>query len=158
MPRCHGVTRLGKSCSITCKSSLRDDQGRLVAEPLLRGGAYCALHAKPFCVHPAVGVDARRLVVVFVDLETTGTAVALDRIVELAATHVPADSRIAGGSFSTVVRVDPAILRSRGAGAAEVHGISEEEVAAGPGFVEAWSRFLQWTDAVTRGRPLPEPP
>ncbi len=68
------------------------------------------------------------------------------RIVELAAFQSPADSRLPGGSFSTVVRVDPAILRERGSEAAEVHGISEEEIAEGPSFVEAWALFLRWID------------
>ena len=35
-----------------------------------------------------------------------------------------------------------------GAEAAEVHGISDDEIAQGPDFVEAWARFLQWTDAL----------
>ena len=37
---------------------------------------------------------------VFLDLETTGIDVARDRIVELAATHAPADPRLAGSSYS----------------------------------------------------------
>ena len=137
---------------------MTNDQGRLVAEPLRRGGEFCAFHAKPFCVQPTTRADACNVVAVFVDLETTGVDIALDRIVELAATHAPADPRFAGGSFSTVVRVDPSILRARGKEAAEVHGISEEEVAAGPGFVEAWSRFLQWTDALLNGAVLEADP
>ena len=116
MPRCHGVTRAGKRCSLTDKSTLTNDQGRLIAEPLRRGGDYCALHAKAFCTQPTDRVDARRIIAVFIDLETTGTDIGSDRIVELAATHAPADSHMAGGSFSTVVRVDPTILQERGAG------------------------------------------
>jgi DNA polymerase III epsilon subunit-like protein len=158
MPRCHGVTRAGKPCSLTDKSTLTNDQGRLIAEPLRRGGEYCALHAKPFCVHPADGLDARNIVAVFIDLETTGTDIGMDRIVELAATHAPADSRMAGGSFSTVVRVDPEILQERGSEAAEVHGISEEEIAEGPNFQEAWGRFLQWLDALLNSRIIESDP
>ena len=58
----------------------------------------------------------------------------VSRIVELAAFQSPADGLLPGSSFSTVVRVDPAILRERGGEAAEVHGISSEEIAEGPSF------------------------
>ncbi len=91
-------------------------------------------------------------------VETTGVDVARDRIVELAAMRAPEDSRSLGGSFCTVVRVDPAILRERGGAAAAVHGIADEEIAQGPCFVEAWRRFLDWTEdllntAVTESEP-----
>ena len=72
----------------------------------------------------------------------------MSKIVELAAFQSPADSRLPGSSFSTVVRVDQTILRERGGEAAEVHGISEEEIAEGPSFVEAWALFLQWIDGL----------
>ena len=71
---------------------------------------------------------------------------ARDRIVELAATHAPADPRLAGSSYSTVVRVDPQILKERGGEAASVHLIADEEIAQGPSFLEAWARFLHWTE------------
>ena len=32
--------------------------------------------------------------------------------------------------------------------AAAVHGISDAEIAQGPNFVEAWTRFLLWTEAL----------
>ena len=72
----------------------------------------------------------------------------VSRIVELAAFQSPADGLLPGSSFSTIVRVDPAILRERGGEAAEVHGISSEEIAEGPSFVEAWALFLQWIDGL----------
>ena len=78
--------------------------------------------------------------------ETTGIDVARDRIVELAATHAPADPRLAGSSYSTIVSVDPEILKERGGEAAAVHGITDEEIALGPCFREAWARFLRWAD------------
>jgi hypothetical protein len=118
-----------------------------VAQPLRCGSEYCALHAKPFVVRPAQ-VESLAVVIVFLDLESTGVDVASDRIVELAATHAPADPRLAGSSYSTTVRVDPQILKERGAEAATVHGISDEEIALGPSFLEAWARFLQWTDGL----------
>ncbi len=120
-----------------------DNSGRLVALPLRRGGEYCALHAKPFVARPAA---TEASLIVFLDLETTGVDVARDRIVELAAMHAPADHRLAGGSYSTTVWVDPQILKERGGEAAAVHGISDEEIALGPGFAEAWARFVQWTE------------
>ena len=46
------------------------------------------------------------------------------------------------GSFSTVVKVDADILREQGQEAAKVHGITEEEIATGPSFADAWQRFL----------------
>ena len=71
-----------------------------------------------------------------------------DRIVELAAAHAPADGRLAGSSYSSVVAVDPQILQERGAAASLVHGIANEEIACGPSFAEAWDRFLQWTSTL----------
>ena len=123
-----------------------DNSGRLCALPLRRGGEFCAIHAKPFVVRPVT--PETLLVVVYLDLETTGVDVAQDRIVELAACHAPADHRLPGSSYSTTVRVDLQILNERGAEAAEVHGISEDEIAQGPDFAEAWARFLQWTEAL----------
>ena len=54
----------------------------------------------------------------------------MDRTVELAAVHCPADSRLFGGAFSTVVRVEPELLLERGAAAEAVHGISNEEICS----------------------------
>jgi DNA polymerase III epsilon subunit-like protein len=87
-------------------------------------------------------------IVVFLDLETTGIDVARDRIVELAATQAPADPRLEGSSYSTVVSVDPQILKERGGEAAAVHGITDEEISLGPCFREAWARFLQWVEGL----------
>ena len=67
---------------------------------------------------------------------------------ELAALHAPADHRLAGSSYFSIISADPQILKERGAEAAEAHGISDDEVAQGPDFAEAWTRFLQWTDAL----------
>ena len=145
--RCRGTTRAGKPCSITKDSSLTNDGGRLAAEPLRRGGAYCLFHAKPFCTRPT-GEDARNTVAILLDLETTGVDTTRDRVVEIAALHCPADPRFFGSAFSTVVRVAPEVLVQRGPAATAVHGISDEEVATGPDFPVAWRRFLAWADAV----------
>ena len=121
---------------------MTDERGRLASEPLKRGGEHCLFHAKPFCTRPALIDESRKCVLILLDLETTGVGV-----VELAATHAPADPRFQGGSFSTVVRVDQTILTERGAAAALVHGISDEEIGGeGPDFKLAWRRFLTWTD------------
>jgi len=67
MARCSGTTRAGKRCSITAASTMTDDMGRPVAQPLRCGGQFCVLHAKPFVVRPAPVTDA--IVLVFFDLE-----------------------------------------------------------------------------------------
>ena len=146
MTRCNGITRKGTRCTITSASEMIDNSGRLVALPLRRGGELCSIHAQPFVARPTR--PEAPLVIVYLDLETTGVDVARDRIVELAACHAPADHRLPGGSYSSTIWVDPQILKERGAEAAEVHGISDAEITQGPDFVEAWARFLQWTDAL----------
>ena len=67
MARCSGTTRAGRQCSITATSTMTDDMGRLVAQPLRCGGKFCVLHAKPFVVRPAPVTEA--MVLVFLDLE-----------------------------------------------------------------------------------------
>ena len=69
-------------------------------------------------------------------------------MVEIAAVHAPQDTRLFGGSFSTTVKVDADLLKERGAAAAAVHGITDEEIAAGPSFPVAWSRFLAWIECL----------
>ena len=75
MVRCSGITRKGTRCTITDTSDMIDNSGRLVAQPLRRGGEYCALHAKPFVVRPAT--TEASLITVFLDLETTGNPLLL---------------------------------------------------------------------------------
>ena len=146
MPKqCAGQTRNGKRCSITACCTLVNTNGRLLAEPLQRGGEYCRIHAKPFCTNSVT--TERPVVTVFLDLETSGTDVTKDRIVELAATHVPNQWNAMGSNFSTTVCVPPAVLEES-QDAALVHGIPDEEIIQGPLFPEAWSRFLHWVDAL----------
>ena len=80
MASCAGITRAGKKCQITHTSSMLDSNGRLVAGPLRRGSPYCLLHAKPFMHYPAVPTGP--IVLLLLDLETTGTDVGRCRIVE----------------------------------------------------------------------------
>ena len=82
-------------------------------------------------------------------METTGTDISQDRIVEIAAARCHDDIRMSGEAFSTTVRIDLDILLTRGLEAFEVHGITSEEIKQGPSFEQAWMRFLTWIDDVT---------
>ena len=97
--RCSGVTRKGTQCSIDSCSRLKDERGRLVAEPLHLGGAYCRFHARPFVTQCVEHFDGPA-VVFFLDLETTGVDVASDQIIEIACIHAPSDPRAKGAAFS----------------------------------------------------------
>ena len=77
-----------------------------------------------------------------------GVRSAKDRIVELAASRIPADSRMKTESFSTTVQVDLEILTNRGNEAFKVHGITTDEISQGPTFDEVWGRFLKWIDDI----------
>ena len=46
------------------------------------------------------------------------------------------------------MKVDVDLLKERGAAAASVHSITDEEIAAGPSFPTAWSRFLSWIETL----------
>ena len=78
--RCSGVTRKGTQCSITSGSRLTDERGRLVAEPLQLGGAYCRFHTRHFVTQRVEHFDGPA-VVFFLGLETTGVDVASDQII-----------------------------------------------------------------------------
>ena len=72
--RCFGITREGVRCSITAISRLTDEGGRLLGAPLLHGGNYCRLHARPFSAFSADFVGTAE--VLLLELETTGVDVA----------------------------------------------------------------------------------
>ena len=129
--RCRGTTKNGSRCSLTSESTLLDERGRAVAEPLRRGGERCLFHARPFC-HQAV--ELRGAVVVFIDFESTGLDVARDRIVEIGAASV-------NGNFATVV--SPGISSG-----SAVHGIDEDELTQGPAFPTAWARFVEFAEGL----------
>lgn len=76
----------------------------------------------------------------FIDLETTGTNIATDRIVEIAIIKVMPD----GGSQSKVKRLNPGIPIPPGATA--VHGISNQMVKDCPMFKEAANELRQFLD------------
>ena len=127
--RCCGATKSDQRCSITSSSSMRDSLGRLVADPLRRGSAFCLLHTVLFRVEPAHICDC---IIVYMDLETSGLDVLSNKIVEIGALvegH--------GFTFSTVVNPgqDESIDQS------SVHGIPASELLSGPSFSEAFWRF-----------------
>lgn len=144
MRRCRGVTRAGRPCAIAADCVLRDDRGRLAAEPLRLGGDYCIFHARPFCSRPAT-VGVRHILLVYIDLETTGVDLARDRIVELAATQDICE----GSHFSTLIHVEESVLMARESEASSVHGIAKEEILAAPNFVAAWAMFLHWLEMIS---------
>ena len=140
--RCLALTRKGIRCSLTSSSTLKDELGRDVAEPLRRGGNHCAFHARPFCTRPAEEFTGAAIVLLL-DLETSGLDVSRDLVVEIAATEAPSDPAALGASFATVVSgaLDPG-------DAPAVHGIAAEEIARGPSFSEAWSRFVAFAEGL----------
>ena len=81
---CCGVTRSGRPCTLTSRSSLKNERGRDVAAPLRRGGDRCIFHAQPFNSYPVIDFRGP-LVILFIDLETSGTDAANDQILELSA-------------------------------------------------------------------------
>ena len=152
MVRCKGITKAGNQCSVTSSSSWVDDNGRLVAAPLCRDGDFCAFHAKPFCENPNLLDNFESIgciSYIILDLETTGFDIAKDRVVEIAATRAHWDARMNSECFATTVRVDQNMLMTRGLDAFKVHGITNEEIAAGPTFEQAWIRFVAWVEDVT---------
>ena len=165
---CSGVTRNGRPCSLTSASTLVDDRGRSVASPLRRGGHGCLFHARPFASRP-VEHQPESLVVLLLDLETTGVDATQDRIVELSAVQAIPNGH--GACFSTVVRVDAVVMSTPTARqAAEVHRISDDEILASPFFPECWRRFLAFVGGLLNNfvldgaessdeePPLPRPP
>ena len=99
--------------------------GKLVSEPLTRGGCHCLYHAVYFCTRAIAVPDA---VVVFLDLETSGLGILTDNIVEIGVVDEY------GATFSTVVR--PPTLPA----GPTVHGIDESELQQGPTLACAFER------------------
>ena len=108
---------------------MTDSLGRLVADPLRKGSAFCMLHTVLFRVEPTQVGD---FLIVYMDLETNSLDVLSGKIVEIGALvegH--------GFMFSTVVNPgqDESIDRP------SVHGIPASELLSGPCFSEAFLRF-----------------
>ena len=98
-------------------------------------------------VNPQPAPDARSITLVkplaFFDLETTGTTVGLDRIVEIGVLKVTPD----GQELQLQTRVNPEIRIPREATA--VHGISDKDVEDKPTFDKVApmvARFLEGCD------------
>jgi len=127
--QCSGTTRAGHRCSITSLSKMRDSAGRLVADPLRKGGLCCTLHTVLFCIVP---VQASESIIAYIDLETNSLDVLSGRIVEVGAL-------IHGsyGKFSTVVHPGSDSCPDVTA----VHGIPHDELLSGPCFAEAFGRL-----------------
>ena len=107
---------------------MTDSNGRLVAGPLRRGSRFCSLHAKPFMHIPAAPMGP--VVLVLLDLETTGIDVGRCRIVEIAAATAVDHPGKPGACFAQIVKAPDEILSSPEARAASaVHGISDEETS-----------------------------
>ena len=144
--KCCGTTRAGQRCQMTSASTMVDASGRAVAAPLRRGSPFCLFHARPFSTRPASVTGP--IVVLYLDLETTGVDVSRDRVVELAASQGQEAAHLPGASFAEVVHVPEEIRRTEGAqAAARVHGIPDDEIAQGTSFPESWARFLAFTEA-----------
>ena len=108
---------------------MTDSLGRLVAAPLRRGSAFCLLHTVLFRVEPA---HIRDCIVVYMDLETSGLDVFINKIVEIGAL---VDGH--GFMFSTVVNPG----QDESIDEPSVHGIPASELLSGPCFSEAFWRF-----------------
>ena len=122
-----------------------DSNGRLVAGPLRRGAPYCMFHARPFTYFPAVPMGP--LVILLIDLETTGTSVGHCRIVELAAAQAFDPAELPGACFAQVVRVPAEVLQKPEAqAAAAVHRISEIEIETSRSFPSVWAMFLDFVE------------
>jgi hypothetical protein len=93
-----------------------DACGRAVAAPLRRGSPLCLFHARPFSTRPACVTGP--VVVLYLDLETTGVCVSRDRVVELAASQGQERAHLPGANFAEVVHGPEDIRRTEGAQAA----------------------------------------
>ena len=111
---------------------MRDYSGRLVADPLRKGGGFCMMHTVLFMVQPT---NPDESIVAYIDLETNSLDVLSGNIVEIGAL-------IGGtrGMFSTVVHPG----NDESSEDASVHGIPRAELLLGPHFAEAFGRLEQF--------------
>ena len=86
------------------------------------------------------------MVIFVVDLETTGTDITKDWVVEIAAVHTHNDSKRSCESFATTIQVDANIVMELQVEAFKVHGITSEEIQQSPSFERhgADSRSGSW--------------
>ena len=89
------------------------------------------------------------LVLLLLDLETTGTAVGVCRIIELAAAQAGDCLGCSGACFAQVVRAPKEVLQSPEAQApAAIHGIPNHEIETSHGFPVVWERFLAFVERI----------
>lgn len=137
---CQARTKANRQCSINSNSTLFDERLKIEASHLLRCGApHCTLHMTWFSVIPhTISLDStERFMYFFFDLETTGLILGIDTIVEIGAIECSTSAK-----FSTVVNPHRDTVGS------EVHGIQVSELAHGPSFKDAFSRFVGFVDGV----------
>ena len=108
---------------------MKDSKGCLVGDPLKQGVGFCRIHLQTFQVKPA---RVRDPLLFFLDFETSGLDILTDHIVEIGVLSEHSEC------FSTVI-CSP--LFNDGP---TVHGILEEELRAGPSFVEAFQRLFRF--------------
>ena len=130
------VTAHGERCSIDASSKMRDRNGQLVAEPLARGCAKCRLHLELLATAP-VELSTREVLLVHVDVETTGLNPLEDEIVEFGAVAHRCGARFA-------ITSKPAQMPD--SNETTVHGIGFDELAPSPTFKDAFLRFAIFLD------------
>ena len=138
--QCRGTCSTGRRCQITSSSTLKDKCGHCVASPL-EASDYCLFHLELF--RPARFLDDN-VRVFWLDFETSGLDVVANSIVEIGVLEND------GAAFQTVV-CPPVFVEGPA-----VHGISNEELAEGPCFAEAYERMRRFIEnlldmAVDRG-------
>lgn len=131
--QCHGVTRRGKRCTISSRSSFVGGDGRDLARPLRNGCDYCLAHLQALVSTPCAVADA---LVLYLDFETSGLDIFEDHIVEVGLLCA------SGECFSTVCC--PPIMTP----GPHVHGIPDEELVLGPSFPQAFKRMTEFVDAL----------
>ena len=108
---------------------MKDSKGSLVGDPLKHGVGFCRIHLQTFQVKPA---RVRDPLLFFLDFETSGLDILTDHIVEVGVLSEHSEC------FSTVIC--PPVFSD----GPTVHGILEEELRAGPSFVEAFQRLFRF--------------
>ena len=131
--QCHGITRRGSRCSISSRSSFAGADGRDLARPLRHGSDYCVLHLQTLVSAPCAVADA---LVVYLDFETSGLDIFTDHIVEAGLLSET------GECFATVCC--PPVLTP----GPHVHGISDEELAVGPTFIQMIQRMIDFLNGL----------
>ena len=130
--QCAALTKAGKRCCNTSANEWRDAYGNAVSEPLRFGLPYCRLHLPLFCTRQACTDDP---LVFMLDFETSGLSIMEHHIVEIGLLN-----DLSSAVFSTVV-CPPVLIEGPA-----VHGISNDELLAGPMFGEAIQRMLSFVE------------